>query len=126
MKIKILLLIKQLLCSILDVKLSIKTSYKIFKFIKQIENEEIFYNTKFKELLNMFGEKDDKGNFITDDKGNIKLLEKNVIACRQAINDLDNLEVEIPNVSFTLEELEPLQLSVNQIILLQNFIQEEV
>lgn len=125
MKIKLLLVIKQLLCSILDVKLSTKTSYKIFKLIKKIEEDEVFYNTKLQEILNKFGEKDENGKFITDEKGNIKLNSKNVESCRKAITELDNLEVECPNIIFTLDELEPLNLSVNNIILLQNLIEEE-
>lgn len=125
MKIKLLLVIKQLMCSILDIKLSTKTSYKIFKLIKKIEEDEIFYNTKLQEILDRFGEKDKQGKFITDEKGNIKLNSKNVEGCRKAITELDNLEVECPNIIFTIDELEPLNLSVNNIILLQNFIEEE-
>lgn len=105
-------------------KLSPKLSYKLMKFINQIETEERFFNEKLKEIINLYGEKDDKGNLIPLD-GGIKIKDDEREECNNALEELDSVEVEMPTVDFTLEELNEIKLSIEDMVALSDFIKDE-
>lgn len=123
MKIGKLLGLKKTLESLYKEKISPKLSYKLAKFVHQIEIEERFFNEKIRDIINNFGARDDDGNLIPLGNG-VKIKEGFEIECNKAIAELEDVEVDVPNITFSLDELDELKLSVEDMIHLEEFIVE--
>lgn len=94
---------------------------KVVKFIKAIETETDFYNEKYSEIISRHAEKDKNGNIIRCENG-LKIKKDCIDSCTKDINELNNLEVEKPNVLFTPDELEKCDLTGNDIYAIYPFI----
>lgn len=106
-------------------KLPIKTTYKLTKFFNKVDEEIKFFQTRIKEICETYGERDENNNFIPLEGGaGIKVKEDKIEECQKEIYDLSNLEVEIPAISISLEELEGLELSIEELYPILSFIEE--
>lgn len=86
--------------------LPLKGAYKINKIKKAVEKESEFYQEKFQEIVNQYAQKDDNGELVFSDDGNqIMIKEGMVEECNKALEDLQELEVEIDNYGLTLDDL---------------------
>jgi hypothetical protein len=94
------------------------------KFCKSVATEEEFYNTKRNEIISIYAVRDEAGNIAVTDDGMVSILPDKVTEANAALNELNSLEVEAPNVKFTLDELEGLELSVTDMFALDAFIEE--
>lgn len=104
-------------------KLPIRVAYKLNKLFKSLEEEALFYQEKFAEVIQEFGLKDENGNFIlTEDQQGIRIKEDKISECELKIQELARLDVEITDISFSLEELDSLELTVKEIEWLAPFI----
>ena len=111
--------------SIKNIKLSLKTAYKLNKLITQISNESSFYQQKFTEIINDFGKRNENGELIySSDKTSIEIADDRRLECQQKIEELQNLEVDIEGVEFTTEELEGINLTISEMGCLMPFIKE--
>ncbi len=123
MKIGQLLKVKGVFTPFIRMRLSPRLSYKLLKFIKAIEFEEDFFNAKFREIVQECAKKDEQGKFITDDNGNIALEKSDKF--KAAVEELNDIDVTAPDIKFTLDELQDLTLSVLDIAVIEDFIQED-
>lgn len=105
-------------------KISSKLAYKIMKLCKSVAVEEEFYNTKRNEIIDMYAIKDENGNVAITDDGIIKIVPDKISEANAAMQELNSIEVEAPNIKFTLDELEGLELSVADMFALDAFIEE--
>lgn len=110
--------------SIKDEKMSIKTAYKLNKLIKKIEEENNFYNIKFHEIIEQYAEKNDQGEYQYIDENSIKIKEGKEQECYKKVSELQNLEIEIPNITFSIEELGDINLTIDTVNMLMPFIEE--
>ena len=101
----------------------VKTAYKFSKIDKIIKEEMEFYQNKINEIIECYGEKNNNGDYVILESG-IKIKEDFRVQCQQEIIELENLEIEIADIFFTLDELEIFQLSINELSILEQFIQE--
>ena len=104
-------------------KLSPSLSYKIYKLCKFAEQEETFYSQKKRELIEEYAQRNEKGE-IVQNNGMISLIPDRIAEARSAFAQLDAIDVETPNVRFTLDELSEIKLSVADIVALDGFIEE--
>lgn len=105
-----------------ELHFSISTQYKLLK-IKKILDEEIeIYNEQIMSL-NAFFERDNEGNFIQNQNG-FKIKEEFLEECQKKINELNNSQISLPDIYFSLDELEPLSLTLNELELLEPFIKD--
>lgn len=105
-------------------KISSKLAYKIMKLCKSVATEEEFYNTKRNELINEYAVRDENGQIAVSDDGMISIVKDKIDEANGALAELNNLEVDVPNIKFTLAELEELKLSVADMFVLDAFIEE--
>lgn len=110
--------------SIKDEKMSIKTAYKLNKLIKKIEEENNFYNIKFHEIIDQYAEKNDQGEYQYIDENSIKIKEGKEQECYKKVSELQNLEIETPNITFSIEELGDINLTIDTVNMLMPFIEE--
>ena len=88
------------------VSLPLKGAYKLNKIKKAVEKEGEFYTEKFQEIVEQYAKHDEKGDLIFNDDGSQIMIKDGMIdECNQAIEDLQNLEVEIETYGFSLDDL---------------------
>ena len=104
-------------------KLSLKVLYKLSNLSKAINEKSEFYREKFQEILNEYGEKDENGQLIpTEDGRGIKIktgLEKD---CFDKVNELQNLEVEMPDVVFDIDDFGDIEMTMEVFGLIKPFL----
>ena len=89
-----------------DTVLPLKGAYKLNKIKKAIEKESEFYTEKFQEIVNKYAKHDDNGNLVFSEDGNQIMIKDGMVEeCNQALEDLQNLEVQIENYGLTLNDL---------------------
>lgn len=100
----------------------INTQYKFLKISKVLQ-EEISIITEQKEfLLQSYADKDANGKLIFSSDGGIKIKEDCLLACADKISEINNRQITLPDIYFSLDELEPLGLTLGELELLEPFI----
>lgn len=96
-------------------KLPIKTSYNLAKLARAIEEEVQFYREKFRELIFEYAELDENGSpiFLEGGEG-VRLKTGSEEECGRKINELQNMEVELPDIKFSFDEFEGVELTLDQ------------
>jgi hypothetical protein len=108
-----------------SIDLPVRLSYKFLKFFRKIQDEIDFYQKEQFKILDEFGIKDEKGNLeYTEDKSGVKIKEGTEEICHKKMEELLNLDIEIKDVNFSLDELEQLNLSLEDLNCLMQFIEE--
>lgn len=110
---------------LLTQKLPIRTAYNLSKIFARAREELEFYQEKFKEIITQYGEKDESGNLIFLENENISIQKDKIEECQKEITDLQNLELEIPDYSISLDSLESIKISLDEISVLLPFICEK-
>lgn len=106
--------------------LPIKISYKFSKLARAIEQEKNFYQSKVQEIIEEYGERDENGELkLTDNKTAFVIKEDKVLECQQKMNELSELEIDIEEIKFSIDDLEGLTLSPQEMDILIPFITEE-
>lgn len=101
----------------------IQVGYKVMKFLKSIENDITFYNTKLTEIAQECAEKD--GDKIkTTENGNLVLAKDKISDWNNKIADLGNVEVEVNLPSFRLEDFNECDFTLEELSALEPLISE--
>lgn len=107
-------------------KLPVKVAYKFAQLARAIEKEHLFYQEKLQEIIQEYGEKNEEGGFVsTEDKRGIKLRPGTDADCNKAVKELRDLDISLPDISFTFDELEAVELTVDQMQALIAFLSTE-
>ncbi len=101
-------------------KVPIKLAFKFSKLFSQIEESTNFYREKLQEIIDTYAERDENGDMVPASDGTGVQIQE----CQEQLNELTSLEVEVPDITFTLDELEPFNLSIEQFDVLLPFITE--
>ena len=109
----------------LDAKMPPAVAYKIMKLVKVAEHEEAFYKKEIQKLIEQYGKRNDDGSLVVTEDGNILLSEDNIQECRQKVDELEALDVDAPNISFTLDELSCVSMSVREMNAISAFISDD-
>ena len=89
-----------------DVTLPLKGAYKLNKIKKAVEKEGEFYTEKFQEIVDTYAKKDENGQLVFSDDGNQIMIKDGMVEeCNKALEDLQELEVQIENYGLTLDDL---------------------
>lgn len=91
--------------------ISIPTSIKFGKLLREFEIYHRTYETRLQNIISKYGEKDDNGNFVylNDEKTIIKWMDGMQIQANQELQNLYNFELEVDIEPFTAEEMKDLQ-----------------
>ena len=127
MKMFEILELEGLLQKLTQKELPIRTLYKVDKLIKLVGKEKDFYQTQFQALVDTYAERDENGNYLyTDNSAEaVKIIPDKIAECQSKMNELVNIEItDVPDISFTFEELDSLTPSYAEARPLMNFIKE--
>lgn len=97
-----------------DTKFDINTQYKLLKIKKAIDEEEEIYQQQL-ERLREYCLKDENGNLIRNEDGGYAIDNEKAEECERIINEINNIQVQIPDLYFSLDELTPLQLTFSEL-----------
>ena len=108
-----------------ELKAPAKVAYKFNKLCASLEGENKFYAEELNKIIQQYGEKEEDGSFKkTADGSGIKIKQEVFETAQKEINNLEFLDVDAPDISFTLEELDGLQLSIEDFQYMLPFIEE--
>ena len=96
---------------------------KVVKFVKAVETESDFYQKKYTEILSKYAVKDKDGKIVQDGQG-LKIDKDSIDKFTTEINELNAVDVDKPNVEFTLDELNKCDLTGNGLYALYPFIKD--
>lgn len=106
-------------------KLSFKTSYRLTILAGEIEKHINFYQENFRNLLNTYGKKDENGNIMpTADGQGIMLIEETISEFNTKYSELRMLDVELPDVSFGVDEFGDTELTPMEVYTIKPFIKD--
>jgi len=101
----------------------IQVGYKVMKFLKSIENDIFFYDSKFAEIVQECVEKD--GDTIkTNENGNPILAKDKIEEWKNRIADLENIEIEVSLPSFNLVDFIDCNFNLRELSILEPLISE--
>ena len=101
----------------------IQVGYKVMKFLKSIENDVNFYNSKLAEIAQDCAERD--GDKIkTKDNGNLILAKDKIAEWNDKIADLANIDIEVTLPSFKLKDFNECNFTLEELSILESLITE--
>lgn len=103
---------------------AIQTQYKFLKLKNSIKEELEIYHIQYASLLDRFCEKDEEGNLITNGADGYKVDPKKMPELEKAVTEIQEVEIQIPDIYFSLDELEDLGLTFYELNVLEPFIKE--
>ena len=102
---------------------SIQTQYKFLKLKKVVQEElQLYYNQL--AGLRQFIEVDEQGQPVVSEDGGIRIKEEEIGNCTKLINEINQMEIQLPDIYFSLDELENLGLTLAELDKLSPFIKE--
>lgn len=111
--------------AIAKTKLPLKTTYKLTRLMKRAELEIEFYQAKFQEILAEYCERDENGQYKTNESGDsVIIMAGKEQECNTKILELRNLDVEINDIKFSIEELESLDISISELACIMSLIED--
>lgn len=115
--------LSQIITNLSSKQFSIQTQYKFLKLNKALAEELEIYH-KQRAGLQRFFELDENGQPIISEDGGIRVQIDKVDELNQAIEEIDSVEIQIPDLYFSLDELENLGLTLGELEVLEPFIKE--
>lgn len=98
---------------VLNAKLPIKTTYKLTRLMRRVEEEAKFYQTEFTKIVNEYALRENGELVYSDDMTSIKIIEGKEEECASKILELKNLEIDLSEFHFSIEEFDNIELSIN-------------
>ena len=123
MKLSLIENLNTTLKSFQEKEMPIKLSYKFSKIFSAIEEDYQFFFSQLRKILDKYAEKDENGQFVQND-GHIPFKKDCFDLAEKALNDLYETEINLPKVTFTLDELEGLDIKPFELKTLLPFIEE--
>ena len=101
----------------------IQVGYKVMKFLKSIEDDIVFYNTKITEIAQEYAEKDgDK--LKTSENGSVILKKDKINEWNNKIIDLNNIEIQVNLPVFNLADFSEFNFTLEELGILESLISE--
>lgn len=129
MKVKSAIIVNglQTILSLAEKPMPVSLAAKMLRLANDLNEENNLIEKQRRLILEKYGDKDEQGQLIINN-GNVSFKENNNLQeAQNELNELANLEIEITNRNITEDELikANLELTLNQLSILQNFIEEK-
>ena len=114
MKMFEVLMLQNFYTSVQDKKMPIKTAYKLSRLARRVEEEAQFYQKEFARIVDEYALKENGQLVYSEDMASIKIIPGKEDECNTKIIELKELEVDLSDFEFSIEEFEDLQLTLAQ------------
>ena len=101
---------------------NLQTQYKILKLVKAIEEEDELMNQSVLKIANEYAAKDEMGQIIQTEDGGIQIDKDKKTELAIALNKMNTAELQLPDIYFSLEEFEGLDLTLEELDAFMPFI----
>ena len=106
-------------------KFPVFIAYKLMKLLKGLEEDVNFYRTKMSEIIDEYAEKDPNGQALQSQNGGVIIQNGKVDECNAKIKELEEMPVEDNgDIKFALDELAPINFSINEMLSLECYIEQ--
>ena len=112
MKMYEVLALQNFYASVQDKKMPIKTAYKLSRLAKHAEEEIQFYQKEFTRIIDEYALKENGQLVYSNDMSSIKIIPGKEDECSAKIMELKELEVDLSQFEFTLDEFDSLELTL--------------
>ena len=99
-----------------------KLAWSIARLLKSAEAEIQSFNETRMNLIRKYGEKDENGELITDEKGNCKINQESLTEFSTQLGDLLETTVEINANKIKVEQLDDVDFTPSEMTILEPFI----
>lgn len=117
------------LFNILDVikKLSnkhfdIQTQYKLLKIKRAAQEEQELYQEQIMDNCSQFFETDENGHIVINEEGGYKIKKGKITEFNRTLYKIQQINVQIPDIYFSIEELKVLNLTLEELDDFMSFI----
>ena len=104
-------------------KLMAKTAYVIGKILKAADAEMASFNETRMELIKKYGEKDENGELVQDDKGNVRVSQESIEDFSNELKGLLDTEIEIAGNKIKMDDLGDVEFTPQEMAQLEEFIE---
>ena len=109
-----------------NAKIPLKLAFKLSNLTKAINEKTEFYREELQKILREYGEFDENGNILpTDDGRGVKVKPGTEMECMTKINELQSLDVELPDITFDIEEFGDIELTLDVFDIITPFLKAE-
>ncbi len=106
-------------------KIPVKTAYKFNKLAIAIDEQNKFYSEQLNLILKDCADRSEDGNYIpTNDNIGVKILDGKKREFAERVNELLLLEVELPDITFDIEEFGNVELTMESFNLITPFLKD--
>lgn len=103
-------------------ELKAKLAWSVSKLLKAADKEIQDFNETRMNLIKKYGEKDESGELITDEKGNCKIIADNMNTFTTELNELMNADVEINANKILIDDIGDIEFTPSEMTVLETFI----
>ena len=114
--------LNNLIMKLKDQKFDINLQYKIIKIKRSIKEEIEIYKEQIYQNCQDFFELDENGMPIVNETGGYKVKSEKIQECNQMVERLSNVDIQVPDIYFSLEELSTLGLTMEELEIFMPFI----
>lgn len=93
----------------------IRTQYKLLKLKAAADQEYKIFIEQLTNLSDKYGDKDEHGELQVSANGGVKVKPEFVKVFGEKLAQLEDLEVTVPDIYFTLDELQNLKLTMEEL-----------
>lgn len=101
-----------------------KVAWSISRLLRSAESEIQSFNDTRMDLLRKYGEKDENGELVTDERGNCRVPQEQLGQFNVELNELAQTEVEINGNKIPIDQLDGCNFTPTEITILEPFIEE--
>lgn len=105
-------------------KLSYQTAYKFARFIRETDLQEEFLKENIRTLIDECAAKDENGQIMYFDNS-IRINHDYIDKWSKEVGELESTEIDPPQVTFIKEDFEFMQVTVEEMLYLSEFIKEK-
>ena len=105
-----------------ETELKAKLAWQVGRILKAADAEIQSFNETRMNLIKKYGEKDENGELITDDKGNCKILNDGLDEFSNELNELIESEIDINANKISIDSLEDKEFTPSEMSQLEIFI----
>ena len=115
MKLSQVLELRSLFIQLKSIKLPIRASYQIAKFLQKTETDLKFYQEEYQAIIETYASRDENGNKLTAENGGIKVDPTKADECVAKMNELNNTEIENYELKLYNSDFSNIELSIDQV-----------
>jgi hypothetical protein len=104
-------------------EMPLRLAYKISQVLTSVQQDYEFYLAEMRKIIKNYSEKDELGNPIREGD-NIKINQAYLSIAEKKIQELYEMEFNLPNIKFSLSELEILSIKPSSLQVLLPLIEE--